>query len=191
MGYGDGGYVTLTDTDAGCEPALPACAGTPLLADPGIHVTEPEHVAYAEDPPASGPHWPCWAPWDQTHAHVVLPTERWMHNAEHTGVVLLYRCDPDAGLDDGGSCDALADPLIAYAVDGGPRVPGAGDMRYLVTAHPSMPSTYAAIAWGWRLELDTFDAEALTCFANAHLGGGYENLSAFPDPESCPQSYAP
>lgn len=186
----DGGLVGTDADDAGCITPLPACAGTSIPLEPEVHVPEPMTVAYIAQPPASGPHWPCWAPWGVLHAHAALPTERWLHNSEHAGVVLLYRCDPGAGLPDGGSCDAMAAPLIAYAQDGGPLAPD-GDARYLVTADPNLPTSYTAIAWGWRLEFDAWDPERVSCFARAHLGAGPEELYQDPDPNSCPQSYAP
>lgn len=175
--------------DGGCVPTL-ACLGTPVPLEPELHVPEPERVAYLADPPPSGPHWPCWAPWGSGHATRALPAERFVHNLEHGGVVLLYRCDPDAGLDDGGSCAAMAEALVAFAADGGPAAP-AGDMRYLVAARPELPTVYAALAWGWRLELSTFDPAEVSCFAGGHLGAAPENFGANPDPAGCPQSYAP
>jgi hypothetical protein len=186
----DGGVVDLGMLDSGCSPALPDCAGQAIALEPELHVPEPQRVSYLAEPPPSGPHWPCWAPWGVSHAATALDAERFVHNLEHGGVVLLYGCAPDAGLVDGGSCAAMAGPLAAYANDGGPRAP-AGDARYLVTARPQLRTAYAVIAWGWRLELDALDAGVLDCFARTHLGAAPEDFGGNPDPSGCPQSYAP
>lgn len=188
--YQSGTLVDLVQSDAGCMTAMPACIGESLPLEPEVHVPEPMRVAYLQEPPPDGPHWGCWAPWNQSHAYDALPAERFVHNSEHSGVILLYACDPDAGLPDGGGCDTLAAPLIAYAQDGGPPAP-AGDRRYLVTARPGMAHTYAALAWGWRLEFDDWDAGLVDCFAAAHLGAGPENAGVDPSQSACPQSYAP
>ena len=186
----DGGVVDVGMPDGGCSPSLPDCAGQAVPLEPEIHVPEPQQVTYLAEPPPSGPHWPCWAPWGVGHAATALNAERFVHNLEHGGVVLLYQCAPDAGLVDGGGCAAMAAPLVAYAVDGGPRAP-AGDARYVVSARPEQRTAYAALAWGWRLELDALDAGALDCFARLHLGAAPENFGGNPDPTGCPQSYAP
>ena len=190
----DGTATTFAANDAGCIASLPACAGTATPLGPPIHVTEPQRVAYHEEPPNAGPHWPYWSPWGTLHAHTALPAERFIHNSEHQGVILLYRCDPAAGLPDGGSCDAMAAPLIAFANDGGPEDPlfaSQGARRYLVTARPELPSSYAAIAWGWTLEMNDWDASAAACFAAAHLGAGPEPVTVDPDPFGCPQCFVP
>src|SRR6185437_15997274 len=127
---------------------------------------EPTRVAYRWEPEPAGPHWPCWESWSLIHAYSKLPTERWLHNSEHGGIIVLYRCDTDAGLPDGGSCDAMANPLIAFAADGGPPSVD-GDMRYLVVARPQLPTNYALVAWGWRLLTDTWDPATAACFAAA------------------------
>ncbi len=106
-----------------------------------------------------------------------------MHNLEHGGVVLLYRCA------DATSCPAARaalDDLLARAPDalGGGR-------RLLVTAAPTLPSAFAAVAWDFVLLEDNVDANALLCFIAAHEGNGPEDVAANPSPNACPQSYAP
>jgi len=191
--FDQGVFTTYSQTDAGCITDLPACVGQSIPLDPEVHVPEPMLVDYRWEPEPAGPHWPCWASWSLSHAYSKLPTERWLHNSEHGGVIMLYRCDTDAGLPDGGSCDAMVDPLIAFVTDGGPSNPE-GDRRYLVVARPELPTNYALVAWGWSLLMDTWDPTQADCFATAHLSAGPEDLMAGPDsPDigACPQSWAP
>ena len=192
--YDQGTLTDFPQDDAGCITDLPACAGESVPLDPEFHVPEPTIVAYRFEPETAAPHWPCWASWSLIHAYSKLPPERFIHNSEHGGIILLYRCDTDAGLPDGGTCDAMVDPLIAFATDGGPPSHD-GDMRYLVVARPELPTNYALIAWGWQLLLDSWDPAQAACFASAHEAAGPEdipaNLQNDPDPTACPQSYAP
>jgi hypothetical protein len=104
-----------------------------------------------------------------------------VHNLEHGGVVVLYRCDPQTScLADGGStCDAVAQPARDLAVNG-PTTPNLGDRRYVVSPAADLPTTYALLAWGWRLELDTWDASAAECFARTHLERGPEDEPSNP-----------
>jgi hypothetical protein len=177
----DGGF---SEVDAGCSPALDACAGASLPLEHVVHVNEPTQVAYFAVPPVSGPHWPCWEAWGPTHA--ALPAERFVHNLEHGGVVILVQCLPDAGPSD---CDNALQPAINLTVTG-PVAPQ-GDARYLVTPEPDVAHAYTALAWGWRLELDAWDQAAFECFAASHIGLGPEPVGADPSITACPQSYAP
>src|SRR5690242_14376423 len=86
----------------GCENAPPPCSGDdcPESCGPGIdapaneghlHVTPGTKVDYGANPPTSGSHWPYWrTPWDMYTTQV--PREKWVHNLEHGGIVLLYNC---------------------------------------------------------------------------------------------------
>ena len=180
----DGG---LTQADGGgCEPQLPACAGTALPLEYAIHVAEPTPVIYdATYPPASGPHWPCWEAWGPTHA--LLPPMRFVHNLEHGGVVFVVQCLADAGPTD---CESRLQPASDFATADGPVAP-LGDRRYVVLPSFEATHAYTALAWGWRLELDAWDRDVFACFASAHLGQGPENFAVDPDLNACPQSFQP
>ena len=169
-----GDHPVLINPDGG------ACAGEesrPIAGE--THETEGTPIAYADNPPSSGNHWPCWAPWGV--ARSVLPTERWVHNLEHGGVVLLYKCDTVDG------CPQLSQPLVDIA-GRLPDAPGGGH-RVLVTADPDLPQNIAAVAWGFRMLADAPVEADLACFAASHEGHGPEDISSDPPTDACPQSY--
>jgi len=175
--------VALATALAGCGPNPEpggACAGEQAQSISGeSHVPEGTSVSYPDNPPSSGDHWACWAPWGV--ASTVLPPERWVHNLEHGGVVLLFKCETAEG------CPALSEPLVQIAANA-PDAPGGGH-RILVTGDPSLPSNVAAVAWGFSLLEDAPDAAALDCFIGAHEGMGPEDIPDDPPRASCPQSY--
>jgi hypothetical protein len=77
--------------------ALPASGQTPaegpgrLMPDRGQqHVQQGTPIPYEDSPPTSGPHWPIVAKWGVYSEEVAA--EVFVHNLEHGGVVILYRC---------------------------------------------------------------------------------------------------
>jgi len=122
-------------------------------------------VAYQNNPPASGNHWPCWATYS-IHTAALAP-EIWVHNLEHGGIVLLYQCA------DGVSCpDAGAALSQVYA--NAPDAPTGGH-RVLVTPDPTLPTPFAAVAWDWVYSAQKVDEIAMLCFASEHEGKGPED----------------
>src|SRR5437763_896218 len=91
----DGGGTCVFSCGSGVD-------APPLEA--AVHVAEPTPVRYQSNPPASGAHWPMWqTPWGAYPGG--LPRERWVHNLEHGGIVLLYNCPS--------GCDELIAQLTA------------------------------------------------------------------------------
>lgn len=149
-----------------------ACQVTTTITAPvsSPHVTTCSEVVYATDPPTSGPHYPIWAKW-QTYAAPV-PRGFYVHNLEHGGVVIAYRC-PDG-------CDAElaalatmvaslpADPLCALGVE----------RRVIVTPDPLLATRFAVVAWGASLVADCVDVPAFAAFIDARYATGPENTCA-------------
>lgn len=188
-------YWTRVAVDGGTFGSYPPCVGAAWPLEPEIHVPEGTPVTYGHAPPASGPHWPCWAPW--TTASKQLRPERFVHNLEHGGIALLYRCEPPDGgfapgaFADGGSPCPDEAAAVAALRDGAP-LDEAGKPRYLVTSQAALPTRFAAVAWGWTLELDALDADSLACFARAHLSQAPENYGGDPPIPAClVESYPP
>ncbi|MBM4362046.1 MAG: DUF3105 domain-containing protein [Deltaproteobacteria bacterium] len=141
---GDGGAVCTSCGD--CDEAV-AVTG-------GVHVDDP--IDYPDLPPAGGDHASCWAPWGAHEDEV--PDDRWVHNLEHGGVVLLYRCaTPD--------CAAEAADLaeLRALVESSPQL--------LLTPSAELPTRFAAVAWGRRLRSDCLDPEAARRFYESHANG--------------------
>ncbi len=131
------------------------------------HVPYGTTVSYANNPPASGDHWPCWAPY--APATAVIPPEQWVHNLEHGAIVLLFQCQNET------SCPDAFNALVAID-NAGPDAPTGGH-RILVTAYPPLPKAYAAVAWDWVLLSDTADSTSFQCFIAAHEGMGPEDVA--------------
>ncbi|MCB9760334.1 MAG: DUF3105 domain-containing protein [Alphaproteobacteria bacterium] len=128
------------------------------------HVTDP--VDYADPPPTSGPHNPCWLePGVYTEEP---PDERWVHTMEHGAVVYLYNC-PD------GCADEVAQLEALHQED---------TQRTLVAPYSLMTSRFAAVAWQNRLLADCLEAERFRQFHNEHVDNAPESTTA-PPPEGC------
>jgi Protein of unknown function (DUF3105) len=142
----------------------------PIVDSP--HVLPGTAVAWATNPPTSGPHYPVWAAWDQIYTD--LERGFWLHNAEHGAIVLVYRCD--AGCPD--TVTALAGVVRSMPVD--PHCDAPVWTRSLVVSDPLLPDdrTIAAVAWGTSYIATCVDGEALATFTAASYGRSTENTCA-------------
>lgn len=147
--------------DAGCTECGGCSEAVPVRSF--LHVVGP--IEYADSPPASGDHDPCWARWG-VHESVVL-ARNWVHNLEHGGVVFLYDC-PDGCEDEVAELRAL--------VEANPRT--------LLTRYPELPTRFAAVSWGHRLLSDCADRSAFQSFYDSHFDRGRESIGSDP-PASC------
>lgn len=174
-GGGSGGSTEPAD-GGGCVGSSSSDGSTcstritqyPPVASP--HVDLCSDVTYGSNPPTSGPHYPTWAAY--TTFDFAVPPGFWVHDLEHGGVVVTYNC-PDGCADDVASLQAFldarpADPLCDPPVHA----------RIVVTPDPDLDARFAASAWGWALESDHFDLDALGAFLDAHYGHAPENTCA-------------
>lgn len=142
----------------------------PKLDSP--HIGFGDSPTYNSNPPSSGPHYPVWAAFkDYTTA---VDRRYYVHNMEHGGVVLLYKCDKPEG------CPDVAD-AIKIARDGittDPLCDPAVRVRAVITPDPLLDTPVAAAAWGFTYKAACVDIPTLTAFANAHQAKGPENLCA-------------
>jgi hypothetical protein len=168
------GHPTQTAMDVG------ACNGQLTMQD-GLannHVPIGTTVEYSNNPPIGGPHYPTWAAWNRAYPN--LDRRYYVHNEEHGGVILLYRCD--AG------CPEVVDALLTaarnVAID--PLCSATVKRRIIVTADPLLPDgvQVAAAAWGHAYTASCYDpyietfirdnyahAAENTCFDGEALGG--------------------
>lgn len=126
----------MTQPVGGCDGEL-----TLLPNEPGLHVPVNSPVEWSTNPPATGMHYPVWAQWDREYE--MLSRGFWVHNAEHGGIVLLYRCD--AGCPD--VVASLRASAKAMAVDSTCVTPLRN--RVIITSDPLLPDgvQVAAVAW--------------------------------------------
>lgn len=139
------------------------------------HAAEGTPLTFGSNPPSSGTHYPVWGRWGQ-HAEV-LERGYYVHNLEHGGIVLLYRCD-------GPCADVVAGlkaVMEARATD--PACDPAVRTRILITQDPLLDVPVAATAWGNTYRAQCVDAPSLTAFINAHYDQAPESL--------CAQGYVP
>lgn len=153
----------------------PKLCGAPLALDPplqpGMHVDLPTPITYADKPPSSGTHRFQWGNWGE---YLYMPPQRYLHNLEHGGVVLLYHpCAPKATVE---ALRALAKAIAPDAY---------GPARWILSPYPDLPTAVALVRWGhlwqgecvqpaamltWILQTDGDSPELVP------MPGGYDQL---------------
>ena len=136
------------------------------------HVADGTQVAYKHQPPSSGDHYSSQLgplPWS-TYQQAVQP-ESFIHNLEHGGVVLVYKCT-------GTECDDLykqaqaalaklpskAEPV--NPVNGAQQVQ---EVKFLSTPYQKMSPKVALLAWDKEQDLGSIDVNAITSFFNTYV----------------------
>ena len=141
---------------AGCEEPV----GEQFCSEGSAHLPLEMELEWEANPPHSGPHWPMWATWGEHDS--TLEREYWIHNLEHGGIVLSYRC--------AGGCEAEVDVLRAV-------MEMRPDLRILITPDPELPSDgFAAISWTWVHGFETPDLDELLCFVDQHENHAPEDV---------------
>jgi hypothetical protein len=127
------------------------------------HVEEGSVLAYQNQPPASGPHYPVTAPYGVSEQPI--SPGYWVHNLEHGGIVVLYNCPQ-------GCADVVTQVRDAFV--NLPRSRQFNRVKMVATPYSAMPSRIAYLAWGKVEELEEFDYDRLLRFYNAYLDKGPE-----------------
>lgn len=175
--------TTPARTDAGAQPDFVpvvdagSCGVTTakIPADGALHVEQGSDLTHASNPPAGGNHYPFWTRWGAHETPV--PRGNWIHNLEHGGVALLYRCKDRASCPDlAGKVEALAASLPQDPACASESPPVRN--RVVVTADPDLPEgvEVAAAAWGYTLIARCFDEGALRAFYLDHFGRAPEDF---------------
>lgn len=154
-----------------CEPdALPAefsevdgCGevlGESFCSEGAGHVPIGTDIEWANNPPHSGEHFPMWELWGEHESTV----ERgyWVHNMEHGGIVLGYRCADD--------CEAEVEVLREV-------IAARPDSRILLTPDAQLEGDrFAAVSWTWVYRFDEPDLDTLLCFVDQHFNHAPEDV---------------
>jgi hypothetical protein len=132
----------------------------------GHTVSLTEKVTYLYCPPASGKHYNAAGVAGPIKARVYGPNEKtvpqnWIHNLEHGGLVLLYKCPGDACSDTGQQ--ALNQVLQTFPQSPICHIPP-GNIGPVITRFDDMAFPYAALVWDQVLPLDTLDPERVKAF---------------------------
>ncbi len=136
------------------------------------HVEVGAEIRWGSNPPSSGQHYPVWAKWAKAYPSAV-DRGYYVHNLEHGGVVLLYRCP--AG---------CAEVPVALEAIGRELADGScsGDVnaRWLASPDPLLEPAVqvAAAAWGFTYRAACLDEASLRAFAAAHYAHGPEDTCA-------------
>ncbi len=166
-------------TDIASDPAEPpwftnaGCAARYERVNPqsGTHTDVDASIRWQTNPPSSGDHFGIWARWG-VHNEIV-PRGIWVHNLEHGGVAVLYRC--------AGDCTAVRTQLENFvrmlptepacsADDAGIR------RRIVLTQDPLIDSPIAAAGWGSTYHAECFDRPSLEAFVLHATGRGPEDF---------------
>lgn len=163
---GDGAPGTCVACLCQAGNVQPAVCDTVAVANQGwVHVPVDSVIAYDHNPPASGPHYPIWARYQEHTAAV--PRGYWVHDLEHGAVVMLYR--PDAGA---AVIDALRAAFLSLPAD--PQCPGLG--RALLTPDPLLDKPFSVVAANVELVCDRVDAQQIADFTTMNRGHGPETV---------------
>ena len=136
--------------------------GVPVPNEGAEHVAVGAPLTYRSNPPSSGPHYAGTAPWSFSEAAV--SPGLWVHNLEHGGIVLLYKCPQDCR-ELRGQLRGLYDKL---------RPSQLGYVKLLVAPDDAIEGRIVALAWDRRDTLESFDEDRLRRFYDAFLGRGPE-----------------
>jgi hypothetical protein len=149
------------------------------VADEGHnHVPDGTKVAYKHQPPSSGDHYSSNLgplPWN-TYKNPVQP-ESFVHNLEHGGVVLVYRCS-------GAECDDMykqaQDVFSKLPPKLAPVNPQAGkqiqEVKFLSTPDPDMAPKVAMLAWNKEQDMNSIDLATIQAFYTQYGDHGREDI---------------
>lgn len=123
------------------------------------HKCMDEPIYYSSELPTFGTHRPLWPRYGE---YKFVPIQRWLHNLEHGGIVMLYH--------------PCANPLevnrLRQIVTGCLR-------RHLITPYnllsPKRP--LALLSWGWRMTMSTVQPDIVREFIKQHALQGAEAIS--------------
>jgi hypothetical protein len=147
-----------------CAAGTAADAGRPVPEEGREHVPVGTPVTYGHHPPTSGPHWPTWTLWNVYTEEI--PPEVWVHNLEHGGIVILYRCDQP--------CPSLVQQLRdVFATF--PKTKWS-HVRLVIAPDRQLRTRLAILAWGRIDEMEEFDRERLLRFYRERVDRGPEDM---------------
>jgi hypothetical protein len=158
-GGGDAGSPAAPVSDPSCSATV-----TPVPNEGWSHVPEGTAVNYRANPPASGPHYPVWARYQEHTSAVARPY--WVHDLEHGAIVFAYRPDAPAAV-----VSALRDAYRAL-----PNDPACGHRRALLTPDPQLPRAIAVVAADFVVSADCVNAGLIRDFATGRRGLGPEQI---------------
>ncbi|MFV2064658.1 MAG: DUF3105 domain-containing protein [Chloroflexota bacterium] len=132
----------------------------------GRHVGQGRTLPQQNRPPSSGLHFP------NSARYSVSPTPidpgNWIHNLEHGGIVILYRCETQQECGDAAS--KVRSEVSSLAAPG-----RFSQVKIVGSPYQDMDTPFTAVAWRRTLPLESFDAEQLLAFYDRYVDRGPES----------------
>lgn len=129
------------------------------------HTTQGAPITYKHYPPSSGSHYP------QPSAYGVftepVPEGAWVHNLEHGGIVVLFKCVADCEVK-AGEIRPIYDRLPKGAF---------GEVKLLAAPYDRGLTDYTLLGWGWQEDLEMLDPARVERFYRDLLDKGPENAA--------------
>ena len=129
------------------------------------HVDVGKAIQYAEYPPTSGQHWPVVAKWGVVYPEA-LPDEVYVHNLEHGGIVLLYKCATP--------CPEVV-PQLTELLGSLPKSKY-GYPKVVISPNSRIKTRFALLAWTRLDEFDKLDRDRVVRFVQAWQDKGPEDV---------------
>lgn len=169
---GDAGVVVVPNLgDAACGARI-----TPQTIQDSPHQDFDASIMWNSNPPNSGPHFGIWAKWGIYPTPI--PRGYYVHNLEHSGVVITYRC---ASRTENAACTAMHDQLAAFVNALPPEATCVGSgvrRRIILTPDPLITTAVAGSAWGYTYNANCVDTRSLEIFVLSVMGRGPEDFCA-------------
>ena len=166
-----GGTSASMGVTNGVGVGKPVGAAQAITDEGRGHVVRPARVTYKHQPPSSGMHYndqnAPYKPWGVAPSE--LFPEEFVHNLEHGGIVLLYRCS-------GTECDA-ANTAAQALFTSLPKEAQFHEVKLLAVPYQAMAPRAALLAWGHEEDFTGMPnlAEATT-FYNQFVDKGPEAI---------------
>ena len=159
------GFLTKSATDSSS-----GLAGYAVPAEGASHAQMGSPLTHKHQPPSSGNHYSQqgvapvpWAPYRQA-----IPEGDWLHNLEHGGVALVYRCSATECDDFYAKAQQLSRSL--------PRDSKFNEVKFVSTPYPNMQPKLAVLSWGREEDLSTLDGAAILDFYQRNVDHGPESI---------------
>jgi Protein of unknown function (DUF3105) len=135
------------------------------------HVPVCTQVQYSTSPPTWGDHWLIWAAYKKYTTP--LPKEMYVHNHEHGGVLLSYRC-PNGCPEVVSALEKVFDDVpedpLCFKIPGGPKT------RMVMAPDPEAVAPIVLSAWNAHYKATCIDTASLSKFVSEVYGHGTEEL---------------
>lgn len=129
------------------------------------HVPESEKPAYNSNPPTSGSHYEKTEEWGISDKPLTM--ERLVHNLEHGGIVIYYKCDAKADK----SCEEFIANLKEITQSLMKK-----DRKVVLTPNDKIDAKIVVTAWGWLDKMEVFDEDRIRGFFSDHINRGPERV---------------